>query len=148
MRSLSQLEDFFIDRMRKYSISLLRLSLSIVFVWFGILKILNLSPVADLIKSTYPLYPEPIFIYILGFWEIAIGVGLLFKPFLRLAIILMWMQMAGIFSGFFISSALYYAQGNPLLLTTYGEFVVKNIVLIAASLVIVGYEIKHKKIRY
>ncbi|MDO8583330.1 MAG: hypothetical protein Q7R51_02270 [bacterium] len=140
-----KLENLFIDQSRKYAIPMLRISLAIVYIWFGMLKIFNVSPVADLIKSTYPTYPEPLFLFVLGVWEVVIGLGLLFKIFLKFALILFWLQMGGIFLGLFLASNLYFTNENPLLLSTNGEFVIKNIVFIAASLIIVGHELKGKK---
>lgn len=128
--------------MQKYGISILRISLSIVFIWFGVLKIIDATPVADLIQSTYPFLPEPLFIRFLGVWEVIIGVGLLFKLFLRITLLLLWIQMGGIFFGFFVSPSLYLVDGNFFLLNVYGEFVIKNIVLIAASLVVGGKELR------
>lgn len=131
--------------MQKYGISLLRISLAVVFVWFGLLKVIDASPVASLIYNTYPTFPEPLFIRFLGAWEIVVGVGLLGKLFLRATLALLWLQMAGIFFGFFLSPILYIVHGNPLFLSTDGEFVIKNLVLVAASLVIGGKEVKKVK---
>lgn len=142
-------DSLFIDTMRQYGFVLLRVTLAIVFLWFGTLKVINASPVHDLIVSTYPSFPEPFFIVFLGVWEIVIGVGLLCKIFLRVTLALLWLQMAGIFIGFFLAPSAYFFSHNPFLLSGNGEFVIKNFVLLAASIVIGGNEIslknKHKK---
>jgi len=133
--------------MRQYGLVLLRISLAIVFLWFGILKILHVSPVSSLIVSTYPSFPEPLFITILGVWEMIIGIGLLTKIALRFTLLLLWLQMGGIFTGVFLSPSLYFSH-NLFFLTSNGEFVVKNFVLVAASIVIGGNELQdtlHKK---
>ena|SRR6266436_833362 len=110
----------------------LRLSLSIVYVWFGVLKILNLSPVAALIYKTYPSYPEPMFIHVLGYSEVVIGVLLLFRISYKIGCILLLMQMIGIFLGLFLAPSLYF-NGSPFLLSVYGEFVMKNIVFVTLA---------------
>jgi len=115
---------------------LIRISLAIVYIWFGILKILGVSPVAGLVIHTYPSYPEPFFLSFLGFWEVIIGIGFATKFMLRATIILMLLQMAGIFCGVIISPNLYFQNGNLFLLSANGEFVVKNFVLVAASLLL------------
>ena len=130
--------------MQKKGIKILRITLGIVYVWFGLLKVFGVSPVNSLITSTYPNFPEPTFIIFLGVWEILIGLGLIFKIYLRATLALLWLQMAGIFIGLAISHALYFTNNNPFLLNTYGEFVVKNIVLVAASIVVGGFEVKKK----
>ena len=71
-------------------------------------------------------------------WEIAVGVGLLFAVALRLTLFLFWLQMAGTFLVLVAKPAIAFQGGNPLLLTTEGEFVIKNLVLIAAGLVVGG----------
>lgn len=141
---LAIFDSIFIDTMRQYGVPVLRISLAIVFLWFGALKVVNASPVHDLILSTYPSFPEPFFIVFLGVWEIVIGIGLLFKIFLRLTLALLWLQMGGIFFGFFLTPSLYFFSHNPFLLSSNGEFVIKNFVLVAASLVIGGQEVQKK----
>lgn len=144
IKKFHSFDSFFIDTMQGKGISVLRLSLAVVYIWFGVLKVLGVTPVASLIKATYPSFPEPLFMTVLGLWEIAIGIGLVYKMFLRITLALLWLQMAGIFFGFLLSPSLYFLQGNPLLLSINGEFVIKNLVLVAASLVIGGYEVKRK----
>lgn len=136
---------YFIQSMRIHGIMLLRIALAIVFIWFGLLKIFDVSPVTSLIHETYPSFPEPFFIGFLGVWEVVIGVGLLFKLFLRVTLALLWLQMAGIFVGFLLTPGAYVIHGNPLLLSTDGEFVIKNFVLVAASIVIGGFEVAKPK---
>jgi uncharacterized membrane protein YkgB len=144
-KKYSALEDKFINFMDGHGIFLLRISLAIVYIWFGALKIAGVSPVSDLIRSTYPSFPEPFFITFLGIWEVVIGIGLLFKFFLRLTLLLLWLQIAGIFLGCILVPYLYFAYQNPLLLGVNGEFVIKNLVLVAASIVVGGYELKKKR---
>ncbi|HEV2339649.1 MAG TPA: hypothetical protein VGT05_02650 [Patescibacteria group bacterium] len=142
-RNLEKFDVSVIQTMHKYGFILLRISLAVVYLWFGALKVINASPVHDLIVSTYPSFPEPLFITILGVWEIIIGIGLLIKSTLRFTLLLLWLQMGGIFAGFFISPFLYFSH-NLFFLTSNGEFVIKNFVLIAASIVIGGNEISVK----
>jgi uncharacterized membrane protein YkgB len=73
---------------------------------------------------------------VLGVWEIIVGIGLIVPVALRLTLLLFWLQMAGTFLVLVVPPDLAFKAGNPLLLTTEGEFVIKNLVLIAAGLVI------------
>lgn len=141
-KSLKTFDSLFIDTMQGRGITFLRIALAIVYIWFGLLKVMGVSPVEELIASTYPLFPEPLFIMVLGLWEIIIGLGLLFNKFLRVVLALLWLQMAGVFFGFLMSPEQYFLNGNPLLLSVNGEFVIKNLVLVAASIVIGGYEVR------
>jgi uncharacterized membrane protein YkgB len=122
------------------ALMLLRVSLGVVFVWFGGLKIIGLSPVAPIIHATYRWFPGPGFIVFLGIWEVLIGLGFLLNKFIKAAVALMWLQMAGIFGCLVLVPSLFFAHGNPFVLTTYGEFIIKNIVLLAGSLVVLTHE--------
>lgn len=132
----------FLVWLRKNSIVCLRVSLGIVFLWFGALKIFGVTPVAELIQSSYPFFPYPAFIVFLGVWEVAIGVGFIAKRALRLTVALMWLQMLGTFGALILLPSLFFSHGNIFLLTTEGEFVIKNLALVTASMVVTGYEIK------
>ena len=117
---------------------LLRLSLGIVFVWFGVLKILGVSPVTGMIQAAYPSFPEPAFMVFLGVWEVLIGLGFLFNKMIKATVALMWLQMAGIFLCLILVPQLFFQHGNPLILTSDGEFVIKNLVLLASSLTVLS----------
>jgi hypothetical protein len=62
---------------------------------------------------------------------------------MRLTLLLFLAQMVGTFLTFLILPNVVFQHGNPLLLTVEGEFVVKNLVLIAAGLV-VGTTVRRK----
>ena len=122
--------------MDTYGAELLRVSVAVVFIWFGLLKLAGRSPVYDLVARTvYWVSPEA-FVPLLGVWEVAIGMGLLFRFALRLTLFLFWLQLAGTLLVLVLRPDIAFQYGNPLLLTAEGEFVIKNLVLIAAGLVI------------
>jgi len=50
--------------------------------------------------------------------------------------------MAGTFAATTLAPSLFFHRGNPLRLTVEGEFVIKNVVLAAAGLVIAGHELR------
>lgn len=63
--------------MRRYGIRALRVSLGLVFVWFGALKLLGVSPVERLVAETVYWLPREHVVLLLGASELAIGLGLL-----------------------------------------------------------------------
>ncbi len=140
----NKLDQFVIGFMSTYSIALLRMALAITFIWFGALKIFNVSPVADLVASTVYWFSPKFFVPFLGVWEVVVGLGLLFRIALRLVIFLFLVQMAGTFMVLLFHPEIAFQSGNPLLLTVTGEFVVKNLVLISAGLVI-GSTVRRKQ---
>jgi putative oxidoreductase len=134
--TFDRLDQKLVRVMRTYGITLLRLALAITFIWFGALKVLQVSPVADLVAQTVYWVPAAFFVPFLGVWEIAVGLGLLFRIALRLTLLFFFLQMAGTFLVLIMHPDLSFQGGNPLLLTTLGEFVVKNLVLLTAGVVI------------
>ncbi|SDC16122.1 DoxX family protein [Actinokineospora iranica] len=116
----------------------LRISLGLVFLWFGALKATGDSPVADIVHATLPWLDESVLMPVLGWFEIVLGVALLIGKPRRLALVVAAAHLAGTFLVFIQAPTLVMTDGNPLLLTTTGEFVLKNIVLIAAALVLLG----------
>jgi uncharacterized membrane protein YkgB len=122
--------------MAAWGIRLLRVCLGVVFIWFGALKIAGHTPVAALVSAAVPWFEPGWFLPSLGVWEVLVGAGLLFAVALRLTLLLFWGQMAGTFLVLLLRPDIAFQHGNPLLLTTEGEFVIKNLVLIAAGLVV------------
>ena len=133
-----RLDQRMIRFMSRQGARILRICLGNVFVWFGLLKVIGQSPVAELVAHTVYWVPSELFIPFLGVWEIAVGIGLLLAVALRLTLLLFWLQMAGTFLVLVVKPNIAFQGGNPLLLTTEGEFVIKNLVLIAAGLVVGG----------
>ncbi len=130
---------------KQWTVTFLRISLGIVFLWFGMLKMLDLSPVANMIYDVYSFVPQPLTLKIIGSLEVIIGLGFLCNVFLHATIVLFWFQMCGVFMSFLLKPSLFFSNNNPMLITLDGEFVVKNIVLIAASILL--YTVSKKKQR-
>ena len=128
------------DRVRAFlgraGVPALRVSVGIVFVWFGLLKVLDVSPVADLVARTVYWFDPEVIVPALGAFEIVVGALLIANRFLRLALALFAAQMLGTFSVLLLLPTVAFQDGNPFLLTVEGEFVVKNLVLIAAGMVV------------
>lgn len=137
-----QVDELVLNILRRWSITALRLALGSVFLWFGALKIFGSSPVASLIQQTYSFMPVHVFVLVLGVWEMLIGLGVIFKRALRCVLILLGVHLIGTFTSIWFKPSIFFVQGVPFCLTVDGEFVIKNLVLITAALVIAGYEVK------
>jgi uncharacterized membrane protein YkgB len=119
-----------------------RLAIGIVFVWFGGLKLLGISPAAPLVAEAVFFLPSEIFVPVLGVWEVLIGIGFLYRPWLRLGLLLLALQMPGTFLPVvLVPEAVFTAF--PYGLTLEGQYIVKNFVIIGAALV-VGGSLKRK----
>jgi putative oxidoreductase len=118
--------------------TLLRLALAVVFVWFGALKVLGVSPVHDLIAQTLPFVDPGLSLPVIGAVEIVIGLVLATGVLPRIVLLALCGHLAGTFLTFVTASELMWTSA-PLELTTEGEFVIKNLVLISAALVLIGW---------
>jgi uncharacterized membrane protein YkgB len=137
-RSARQFERTAIYLTTRYGITLVRVTLGIVFIWFGALKVLGVSPVQDLVTKIIFMVPKEHALLFMGLVEIVIGFGLLFRLAIRLTLAVFLIHMCGTFLVLLLHPELSFQDGNPLLLTTTGEFVIKNLVLLAAGLVVLS----------
>jgi uncharacterized membrane protein YphA (DoxX/SURF4 family) len=142
IRRLDQLDRWVATRMARSGIVALRVTLGIVFVWFGLLKPLGLSPAEPLVLATVSWLPflEPrTSLALIGWWEVAIGVTFVFPATLRIAIALLFMQMVGAFMPLVVLSEVTFQSGRaPFAPTMEGQYIIKNLVIIAAALAVGG----------
>ncbi len=123
--------------MDRYGKRFLRLSLAVIFIWFGALKPFGLSPAQELIEHTVYWLPPEIVVPILGWWEVAIGVCLLFRPLIRVGILLLALQMPGTMLPLILLPEVCFTS-FPFGLTLEGQYIIKNLILISAALVVGG----------
>lgn len=120
----------------RFGVQALRIALGLVFVWFGGLKVVNASPVAGLVADIVPGLPDRAAVVVVGAVEIAVGIGLIAGWAIRVTLGLFFAQMLGTFLVLLLEPSSAFDGGNPLRLTVLGEFVVKNLVLLTAGLVV------------
>jgi uncharacterized membrane protein YkgB len=145
-RAFDRIDRAIAATMRRWGIPALRVSLAIIFIWFGILKPLGLSPAAPLVESTVtwlPFLSPSQWVSVIGWWEVAIGVTFLFHRTLRVAIALLALQMVGTFMPLFLVREITFQPGGfPYAPTLEGQYIVKNLLIISAALV-VGGTVRH-----
>lgn len=145
---MEQLRDFYMQAddkitffMRQYGILFLRLSLGIIFFWFGFLKFFpGLSPAVQIAtqtitKLTFGIVQPGISIIILAIWETLIGLGLISGKNLRITLLLLFTQMMGTMTPLFMFPTETFTQ-IPYAPTLEGQYIIKNLVLISAGLVV------------
>jgi putative oxidoreductase len=115
----------------------LRWSLAVVYLWFGALKLTGSSPVTTLVTAAIPFGDPEVVVRVLGVLELVIGLGLLSRRAHRVFLAVVVLHLAGTFSTVAMAPELLWRHGNPALLTTEGEFVLKNLVLATAALLLV-----------
>lgn len=133
---LKQLDEFIINTMSKYAVNVARLAFGVIFIWFGALKTIGeLSPAYDLVAATvYWLTPE-IIVPLVGLWEIAIGVCLIYPPLTRVGLLLLAGQMPATFMPLILLPEICF-NVIPFGLTLEGQYIVKNLAIIASAFII------------
>jgi uncharacterized membrane protein YphA (DoxX/SURF4 family) len=127
--------------MARHGIRFLRISMGIIFLWFGVLKFFpGLSPAAELAtrtieRLTFGLIAPGVSILLLAAWESLIGLGLITGYFMRATLLLLFFQMLGTITPIFFFPQEVFAI-FPYAPTLEGQYIIKNLVLISAGLVI------------
>lgn len=127
--------------MVKYSLLYLRITLALVFLWFGSLKFFpGLSPTVSLIERTSDMVsfgqlPAWVAVYGLATTECLIGLGLLLNIFMRATLLLLFLQMLGTSTPIILFPDVVFFS-FPYALTIEGHHIVKNLILIGAGLVL------------
>ncbi|HYC99704.1 MAG TPA: hypothetical protein VEB22_00625 [Phycisphaerales bacterium] len=123
--------------MSRNAVTLLRISLAVIFIWFGALKVVGTSPANDLVTRTVYWFDPEWFIPFLGAWEVLIGVCMLWRPLIRVSIALLALQMPGTFLPLVLLPDIcwFHVPWSP---TLEGQYIIKNLVLIAAAIAVGG----------
>ena len=128
--------------------NLIRISLLIIFFWFGLLKPLGLSAAEQLVLDTVywmPLFSAHTWLSIIGWWEVVIGLCFLFEKTTKIALLLLLLQMTGTFMPLVILPDITFQNSNFFTPTLEGQYILKNILIIAAALIISNKSLETKK---
>lgn len=124
-----------------------RISLFIVFFWFGILKLVGTSPanplVADLLERTLPFITFEQFIYFFGSFEMLIGILFLVPGLEFLSLCLLVPHMATTFMPLILLPQVVWEA--PFTPTLEGQYIIKNLVLIALASTLLVQTTKKEK---
>lgn len=141
LAQFNQLDKRITEWMAKFGPVLLRVSVGIVFLWFGFLKFFpGLSPAQELAGRTieilsFGLVKPAISVPMLAALETIIGLGMIFGIALRAVIFLLFFQMLGTLTPLFLFPSEVFTR-VPYAPTLEGQYIIKNLVLISAALVI------------
>ena len=131
--------DLIIQRLPKKR--LLAISIGICYLWFGILKFFpGLSPADMLAKDTISMltfgFVSPtVSIVLLAVWEVAIGLALIFNLYIRQVIVLTLVHMVCTFTPLLFFPELSFQQA-PFTLTLVGQYIIKNLIIVSALLML------------
>ncbi len=140
MKNPLSLFSFIRKRIEKKGMLFLRLSLGLVFLWFGFLKFFeSKSPAEEIAAKTIEwltagyMTKEPS-ILILAILECIIGIGFFLKKTVEYVIPIMYFQMIGTLLPLFIFPDATWTQ--PFVPTLLGQYIIKNTILIAAAIIL------------
>jgi uncharacterized membrane protein YkgB len=138
---ISTIDLYLIAWLQKYSLVLARVSLFIVFFWFGILKIVAMSPANPLVESllsrTLPHVMFQKFILFFGAYEMLIGIVFLIPGLERLAIAMLIPHMLTTALPLFFLPQI--AWQSFLIPTLEGQYIIKNCVIISLAFTIAAH---------
>lgn len=135
---LDRLDRWIAGTMSRIGVPFTRIGIGVVFLWFGALKLFpGLSPAEELVRNTVYFFDPDFFLPVLGIWEMLIGLGMITGKFIRLTILLLFLQMPGTALPLVVLPEAVWTQ-FPFGLTLEGQYIVKNLVIIGSALVIGG----------
>jgi uncharacterized membrane protein YkgB len=137
--------------MARHGVTLTRVALGVVFLWFGAIKFVpGWSPAAGLAARTIEqltlgVVGAGVALPLLATWESLIGLGLITGRFLRFTLLLLFVQMPGTMLPllFFPGETFVAFPHSP---TLEGQYIIKNIVLVGAAIV-VGATVRGGRLR-
>lgn len=118
--------------LERNNVWMLRWAFAIVYVWFGTLKPLGISPAHDLVESTLGWMSFKTIVPVLGFWEIIIGLMFLVPRLTKITLVMFMIHMLGTFLPMCLVMSSTYTSW-PYGLTITGQYIVKNLVFLAAG---------------
>jgi len=125
--------------MARNGLFILRIGLGVVFLWFGALKLFpGLSPTEALVRKTTYFVDLDWFVPVLALWEMSIGIGLILGGrLMRFTLLLLFLRMPGTALPLVVLPEAVWTH-FPYGLTLEGQYIIKNLVLIGAGIVLVG----------
>lgn len=113
-----------------------RAMIAVVYIWFGLLKVLGTSPAESLVTRLFDITLAPFmsiqqFLMLLGLMECLIGMLWLFPRITKLAF---WVMMGHLFTTFLPVLLLPNETWQSFFsLTLTGQYIIKNVVLLSAA---------------
>lgn len=123
--------------MERYGHFIHRVTLGLVFVWFGTLKVAGVSTATSIIAHTVYIGSPKVTVPILGLWEALIGACLIIRPLVRIALLLLAVRLPGTLLALLIMHETCF-QAAPWAPTVEGQYLIKDLMLFGAAMVIGG----------
>lgn len=138
---ISEIDSALIKFFNRIFEPLARLGIFVIYFWFGLLKVIDASPasplVEELFENTIGFMPFSVFIILFGLFEMLIGLLFVIRGMERVVMPLLLIHMVTTFMPLIMVPA---ATWSSLLVPTMeGQYIIKNLVLIATAVGIVAH---------
>ncbi|MDH3600264.1 MAG: hypothetical protein OEU26_11560 [Candidatus Tectomicrobia bacterium] len=121
----------------RYGHLLHRVSLGALLVWFGLLKPFGQKTTTSLLAHTVYWGDPEVMVPLLGWWEVAIGLCLIYRPLVRVALFLLAIRLPGTLLAFVVLPEVCFLH-VPFVPTPEGQYLVKDVVILFAAMAIGG----------
>lgn len=126
---------------RKIFLPFARIGLFVIFFWFGLLKVIGLSPASTLVQNlfaeTVSFMSFGVFIVLFGLFEMLIGILFLIKGFERVVIPLLFLHMLTTLGPLVLLPG--ETWSHFMVPTLEGQYIIKNIALVALAIGIASH---------
>ncbi len=144
IRQVKELDRSLIALFYRYGHMLHRVSIGVLFIWFGLLKPFGHKTTTSILAHTIYWGDPESMVLILGWWEVTIGVCLLFRPLVRVALLLLLIRLPGVILTFVLNPEICF-YSFPFSPTPEGQYLIKDLAIFNATLAIAGSSHLHDK---
>lgn len=140
-QKIQSIDEHLINFFKKIAPMSLHIAIAVIFIWFGALKVFDLSPATPLVEALHnstfvASWDFKQFMMFFGLFEVLIGILFLIRGAERIVIPLLLIHMVTtIMPLFILPDTVWQSTFVP---TLEGQYIIKNIVIIAAAIAIAG----------
>ena len=148
---IEKIDSSIIHIVRTHSVTVARIAIGAIYIWFGWLKVIGLSPANPLVEAllshTMPFLSFSAFIALFGAFEVLIGIAFLVPRLERLAIALLLLHLITTLGPLVVLPRVTWTA--PLVPTLEGQYIIKNLAIVASACAIIAHmrPMKNKTLR-
>lgn len=147
-RTLENWDSVVIEHTKKWSLPMSRFAIFFIYFYFGALKVFSLEGAANpmvtaLLQSTLPGVPAESFLIAFGLFEMLIGLIFIIPHLERLGILILALHLGATILPLFVLPD--YTWHSFMVPTLEGQYIIKNILIIALAIGILGHLHVYKK---
>lgn len=113
-------------------------TLGLIFMWFGLLKVFGVKTATSILAQTIYFGDPDTMVRILGGWECAIGICLVFHSLHRVALLLLLIRLPGTILALILKPEVCF-EVAPWIPSIQGQYIIKDLMLFSAAAVMGGY---------